>query len=451
MKLTLKLLIAGLILFVTACKKDHNVLGVDVQPSTDELNAENRQNLEVTAHSLPYDSIASFNDKYKFIGSNNDPYFGRTDIGIYLNANISVSDLNFGAGSTLSSAEFVFVLDPLEYAGDKTAALTYSVFEMESNMNPLEIYFTSDMRRHKSTPVSVYTTTYSVSSSGLPVLRIPLDSAYATALMHDTPNLTSNDVFQQKYKGYYIAAALQGSNEGVIFKADLEADESGMFLHYKPDPSKDTIVDFKFTFTGTAASKYNTVKYTPKQVIKDQFQDSTLGATNLYIKGMGASKLKLEIPFLKNYSDSFKIAVNRAEVVLYVDPAFSSAGRYFAPPKLVLLSIDSLRRETYVQDLLSTTDYARYDGSYNESINGYVFNIAREAQLIFNGKKKNRGFYVVAANADITLRTAYATAISKELLPIRRDNYYQRVILAGSNNAQLKPRFNLNYIRFKND
>lgn len=453
-KLSLKIILPVFILLLFACKKDHSVLGVDVQPANDDLKAENLQGLPVLAHTMPYDSVASFGDRYKFIGSNNDPNFGRTDMGIYLNANLGGSNNNFKLNSVLSAAEIILTVNGIEYAGNKDAVLTYSVFPLKDQLNVKEIYFTTDTRHHITTPICTATTVYSISSSGKAYIKIPLDAVYATDLLHDSTNLTNNDVFQAKYKGYYIAASLQNNDEGVIFKADLDDDLSGLYLHYKSSATNDTIRDFKFAFTGSKATKYNTLKFTPKQTIKDQFLDSTLGASNLYLKGMGMTKLKIQIPFLENHSDSFKVAVNRAELILYVDPAFTSVtSRYYAPPKLLLLSMDSLSRETYVQDLLDATDYSRYDGNYNSSINGYVFNIAREAQLIFGGLKKNRGFYIVVANADIPIRDKekiYAGA-SKELLPIKRDNYYERIVLAGSNNLQLKPAFNLNYIRFKND
>lgn len=454
MKVVFKVILAGLLLSAAACKKDKNVLGVDVQPAADDLNAESVRDLPVTGHSLPYDSIASFNDRYKYVGSNQDPFFGKTDIGIYLNPNMSLSNLNFGASSQISSAEIILAVDGIEYAGNKDAVLTYSVFEMESRMNVQEIYFTSDKRRHNPVPVSVHATSYTLSANGQPVLKIRIDPAYAQAMLHDSSNMVTNEVFQSKYKGYYIAASLQNAgDEGVIFRADLDDEISGLYLRYKPDPAKDTISSFKFAFSGSTASKYNTMSFDPVVDLKAQFQDSTLGASRLYLKGMGMSRLKLDIPFLKNYSDSFKVAVNRAELILYADLDYittPTGGRYFAPPKLVLLPIDSLGRETYMQDMLSSTDYARYDGNYDDTRKAYVFNIAREAQQIFSGKKKNRGFYLVVANADITLRTIYA-GDAKELLPIRRDNYYQRIVLAGSAHMQRSPRFNLNYIRFKND
>lgn len=447
MRAIFKIIFSAFVFILFSCKKDHSVLGVDVQPQQDNVNAEYISGLSVTGHTLPYDSVATFNDKSKFIGSNEDPLFGRTDYGIYVTPNTSGTARDFGVNSRISSAEIVLEVAALEYAGDKSASLTYSVFAVKDVLLSTKVYYTKDFRHHEILPICVHTTSFSVSSNGKAVIRIKMDSVYAESLLHDTPNLTSNEVFQAKYKGYYIAAGLQGSGEGVVYKADLDSELSGLILHYKTNAS-DTITDFRFSFAG---ARYNTLKYSPKQVIKDQFQDSTLGGGNLYLKGMGMTKLKVQIPFLKNYSDSFKVAVNRAEVIFYVDPTlFSGSGNYLKPPKLVLLSMDSLSRETYAQDLLGSVDYARYDGKYDDVNKRYVFNIAREAQLIFSGKKLNRGFYLVVANADFSLTTIYV-GNSKELAPMRRDNYYERVVLAGSNNAQYKPVLNLSYIRFKNE
>jgi hypothetical protein len=436
------------------CKKDHSILGTDVQPTADELNASYITGLPVIAHTIPYDSIASYSDQYKYIGSNEDPYFGRMDLGLYFNANMNVTNLDFGVNSVLSSAEFIFAVDNLQFAGDVSATLNYSVYPLDSTLDVSRVYYTSNNRLHNKTGlISVFKggSFSQMPETGQTVIRITLDSLYATTLLHDSPNLTSNDVFQAKYRGFYITTDIGSGTEGIIYKANLDDPVSGLYLHYKASSATtDTIINFQFTFTGSSAVKYNTVKFAPKQVIKDQFQDSTLGGTDLYLKGMGMTKLKVQIPFLQNYSDSFKIAVNRAEIIFNVDPAFVSSGLYTPPPELTLLAMDTLSREVYLTDQLNATDHVRYDGTYDQTNNRYVFNIAREAQLIFRGQKKNRGFYLVVANTNISLYTVYA-GTSKELLPLRRDNYIERVILAGFNNTLLKPKFNLNYIKFKNE
>ena len=58
--------------------------------------------------------------------------------------------------------------------------------------------------------------------------------------------------------------------------------------------------------------------------------------------------------------------------------------------------------------------------------------------LRLSGKKKNYGFLVVVADPSA-------------LYTVKRDTRSERVVFAGTDNAALKPKFNLSYIKFKND
>src|SRR5688572_9003819 len=126
----LNILPACLVLIMVSCKKDHSILGVDVQPAEDALNAETLNGLKVTAHTIFSDSVASFNDRYKYFGSNNDPVFGKTDVGLYFKTVLDVSNQNFGS-ATLSSAEIILAVDGLKYLGDSKATLACSVYRVD--------------------------------------------------------------------------------------------------------------------------------------------------------------------------------------------------------------------------------------------------------------------------------------------------------------------------------
>lgn len=441
---------------VLACKKDHNVLGVDVQPAEDALNAEFIGDLAVTAHTLKFDSIVTFSDQYKYLGSHRDAYFGSTECGIYLNANLPTTNINFGNTASLLSAEIVLAVDNVAYMGDPTVPLTFSVYPLDSSLSVKQTYFTSITRLHNPVPMTYsYSTTFTDKPYGVPVIRIPLDFNFASQLFKDTASLVNNDVFLTKYKGFYIKTSFASGTEGVIYKADLGADVSGLYLHYKTGitPS-DTVTDYKLVFTGASAVKINTVKFTPSTTLAKQINgDTALGSVNLFLGGMGLTKLKFEIPYLKYNPDSIPKAINRAEIIFNVDSKIqlgTGVGRYILPPKLVVLPLDSSGRETYDLDLLNSSDYLRYDGTYDATKNRYVFNIARQAQAIMSGKKKNYGFYLSVANADVVFTPLYYLN-SKNLLLLRRDNYIERVVLVGSNDPVYKPKFNLTYIKFKQD
>ena len=439
------ILVLAVILFAS-CKKNNDVLGVNIQPGVDGLNGEYSDTATIYGYTRKYDSIPSFRNRYKYLGSNHDPYFGKMDIGLNLNANLTASEIQFPSGSFLTSAQMIFALDNFDYSGDPSAILSYSVFPLDSSLNPNRIYYTSNDRLHNKTPISTGTTfTYVISNR--PVLVINIDSAFAKSIFENKAALASNEAFLSRYKGFYIQCNLKNpTDEGIIFKCDLEDDLSGFYLRYREGTAPaDSIKSFKLAFSGSSSSKFNTMKYdyvnydSHKYLYSQLMGDTATGDFNLFLKGMGATRVRVYIPYLKNYADSFKVAINRAEVVFNIDPSLitaTSLQHYAVPSKLALIALDSLGRELKVKDQVSSTDLGRYDGGYDSDNKRYVFNIARHVQAILNGQIKNYGFQLVVADPSS---------------PGFRDDYISRVIFQGKNYGASRPKLNLSFVKFRKD
>lgn len=428
-------------------------MGGDVQPKDDILNATFSDTTSLYLHTINHKPTYCFASDIKFLGSNQDPVFGRTDVGLYTNFLIpnSLTNISFGNDPQLVSAEVVLTVPLLDFVGNYTTTLSYSVFPVSSTLSTSTVYYTSnDSIYDKNSLLGSYTGTYSV-LNGKFVLRIPIDAGYAQSILNGTQYLIDNSTLVSTYKGFYITSEGSSLNpvsmQGIISKFDLNDGNSGFYIYYQngtPSATKENKVA-KFVFSGSGSVKFNHVKYQPvngansllyKQLITG---DTTAGQQALFLKGLAGTKVKLYMPSLKSYADSFKVAVNRAEVVLNVDPSFTSPnGQYIPPPALALLAMDSLSRENYVVDQLNATDAQRYDGVYDANNNRYVFNIARHVQAIFNGQKKNYGFYLVVADPSA-------------LSAVKRDNHAERVVIAGVKNSSLKPKFNLSYVKFRND
>jgi len=451
-----------LVVFSSACKKDKNVLGVDVQPGDDALNATMSETSPVYAYTKTYDSILIYNDRYKFLGINKDPYFGTTDVGLYLNANIpdGKTYVSFGDDANLISSEIILTAYNLgeSYVGSLSAQVNYSVFPVVSTLDPKKLYYSNVKPLYDGNSVLGAYTGSITTLNGKVVLRIPIDKNFANAVLTNPQYLYNNTAFQNTYKGFYIKASLT-NDAGMIMRFDLEDELSGFYLNYQngaPSASK-TDKSFRFVFGGLNPVRFNSVKQNfqggsnilTQQVLSG---DTSRGGDGLFLKGLGVSKVKVLIPFLKNYSDSFKVSVNRAEVVFKVEPSFYHGVGYKPPVKLCLLPIDSLGRETFALDQTNATDAARYNGKYDETTDSYTFNIARQVQAILSGKTKNYGFYLVVADADnlLTYKNYYSGS-SKELLLVKRDNYGDRVILAGSYSGSIRPVLNLSYVKLKHD
>jgi hypothetical protein len=422
-----------------------------VQPPADVVNALFSDTATIYAHTIGYDSIPSFNDHYKFLGSNQDPVFGRTDVGMYLNINLpnNITDVSF-PNQTLVSSEIILEVAELGFLGDNTTPLSYSVFAMTHTLDPNAVYYSNDNKIHNTSQLlGTFTGTLGVVGDKL-ALRIPIDYNFAKGLMENNGPLANNVAFQNAYKGFYISCAGTAlnpfSSQGAIFKFDTDDAISGFYIYYQngtPSPLRQNTT-FRFTFSGTDAAHYNTINYQPasgghaaltKQILD---KDTLAGKQYLFLKGLGGTRVKLYIPGLKNYADSFSISVNRAELFLPVDPSFTvTNAQYAAPPLLSLLPIGSDSKESYAIDELTASDLSRYDGTYNSDKSAYVFNIARHVQAILRGQRTNFGFYVAVANPN-------------PIYTSRRDNYLERIVLCGTKNSINRPKFTLSYEKLKN-
>jgi hypothetical protein len=135
--------------------------------------------------------------------------------------------------------------------------------------------------------------------NGKIVIRIPINNAYALGIMANKAALATNETFQAAYKGFYIKAETT-SDEGIIYRCDLSDDLSGFYFHYKTSASATDTTNFRFSFNGSTAARFNTMKFTAAPDLSAQFNGAIeQGAYGLYLKGMGACKLKLQIPFFK--------------------------------------------------------------------------------------------------------------------------------------------------------
>lgn len=428
------------------------MLAANVQDQEDVLGAVITDTSMIYAHTIDVDSVPSFNDAIKFIGSNQDPVFGRTDVGLYTKFSLpnNITNVSFGEDAELISAEIVLAVRSLDFVGDAFTALHYEVFEINKELSSNQIYYSNQNKNHNaSNLLGSFTGTFGLQEGQL-VLRIPINATYAKSILTNPQFLLNNTVFQSTYKGFYISAEKSNLNpvsaQGAITKVDMDSQKSGLFLYYRngsAGPTKQTKT-FRFPFNGTNVIRYNTFKYQPGSgghpLLTKQLQNDTVaGKMGLFLKGIGGTKVKIQIPYLTNFVKNNKISVNRAEVIFKVDQSLNGSDlKYNVPSLLALLAIDSLGRELYLTDQLSSIDFARYGGSYDATNKQYVFNISRDIQNLMNGKRKNLGFYLVLANPD-------------KLFTPRRDDRAERVVLGGANSVQYKPSFRLTYTPFVND
>ncbi len=448
-----------LLIVFFACKKKNPGLGTDVQPETDALNVSVTEAIKVECHTVKYDSARSYMDQFKYLGSNQDLYFGRTDVGIFTNFSIpnNVTNISFGTDATLDSC-VMFLTFTQSYIGDSTTTLNYNVYQLTSPVVSATSYQmfgslnTSQFPSYDASPICNAKARLSTSGNFY-TIKLPINKNFASAILTNPQYLVDNTTFQNAYKGFYISTKNTNylnptSAQGAIMKIDLDNSVSGIYMYYHNGPvaaAKESKV-YRFPFAGNNSGRLGRVDYNPltsgaHNLLTSQLSgDTTKGEQTIFLKGLGGTKALIRLPSLKSFSDTCKIAVSRAELKFFVDQSMISPsnGNYSPSLKASLVAIDSLGKEIYVKDQYYNADAIHFGGDYNSDEHAYTFDIARHVQDILDGKLPNFGFYLVIANPD----RSYVA---------RRDDRAERVILGGSKNPLYAPKFKLTYVRFPFD
>jgi hypothetical protein len=443
---------ALIVIAVFSCKKKPDTtLTANVQGGEDALFAYVSDTATMEMHTIPYDSIRTYQDPFKYLGSNQDPVFGRTNASIYTNVSLpnSVFDITFGDDAVLDSAEFILTFTQ-SFVGDTTNALRYQAYQLTEAMDINRLYCTYNTVAHSAGLLSDVVRRISY-TSGYYTIRMPLDKNYAAGMINNPQFLVDNTTFQNTYKGFYFTTqntALNPGYQGALMKIDLDNPISGVYVYYHNGSSSSSRVpkSYRFPFSGDNSSRFNHVDYdyhsAANSLLVEQLDksDTTKGRQNLFIKGLGGSKTVIRLPYIKNYADSCPIAVNRAELIFNIDQSFinNGSGTYDPPNQISMVACDANGREIYLKDQYYTADLLRFGGSYDPVNKQYVFNISRHLQDIMSGKMYNYGFYLVVANTD------------RFSVP-RRDDKAERAVLGGLANALYKPTFRLTYVRFPYD
>lgn len=438
------------LLCLFACKKkdQESVLGLDVQPGSDLLGVTVTDTSTIYVHTISTDSVRAYNDRYKLLGSNQDPVFGRIDASIYTNVSLpnNIAGVSFGTNPHIDHAEIRLRITG-QFLGDTSNLLQYNVYPLEDIVHPDSTYYTKNWVRKSATPICTANTKIKVIQQDSAIcLVLPIDPLYAEYIIQNPNYLVDNSTFINTYKGFYITAAnsnLTPGHQGSIIRFDMDDPISGLFMYYYNAASTTSKPEvFQFTFKGADAVRFNHIDKSNSGAINNLVEqlggDSAKGAQDIYLQGFGLTKAKLYLPFLKNFSDSQHVAINRAELTLKVDEITAPYNsNYGYPPTILLLAMNANSHELYVKDQYYNS-LIQFGGTYDATNKQYVFNIARQMQDIVDGKTPNYGFYLVQADNN----PVYAT---------KRDERLERVVLGGYGNATCKPVFKVTYIKYPFD
>ncbi|GIV28459.1 MAG: hypothetical protein KatS3mg027_2273 [Bacteroidia bacterium] len=433
-----------ILVILSSCKKNKNKYLIDnTLPESDIPYASYVDTFSVLLKTERIDSIRIYNDGFKYLGSNQDPVFGRTDVELFTHFSLpnNITNVAFPSDVVVDSAKIILVFTE-NFVGDTTTPLHYQTYLLTESMDATQTYYSNKTFQYNPIPLSDIVTK-PVKFNGFKVIQIPVYKGFAQSIISNSQYLVDNTTFQATYKGFYITtknSALNPSNkQGALMKVDLSNNVSGFYVYYhtgNPPALKESKV-YQFSFNNSATVRTNHIIYDyasgSNVYLYNQLNgNANSAAQNVFVKGLNGTRVFVDFPFLKNLNTLLNYSINRAEFEIKVDDSYSSSiGLYNPPVAMSLLALDSAGNEIFTIDQYNSSySFVSYDGQYNSTTKSYRFNISRYLQHVLTGKIKHYGMVLVATDPNVTLTA-------------RKDFFASRVILGGYNHSTLKPKLKL--------
>lgn len=328
---------------IWSCKKEPDLLGLDLIPESDLLNHDYIDTITIEAITELEDTIRTDELTSLLIGSFADPIFGTTTASVYTQIRLPAPNINFGTDVIVDS--LILTLPYKGVYGDSTTLMNLSVYELTEVIRTdtavilpgdtakTDInypYFNFSTLSHESNPIAQFSFVPNTLDSSLivykkdtikmpPHLRIPLSLSFANKIVAASEEaLKNNTAFVEYIKGLYLATdPIFTSGQGCIMYLNPLHGNSKITMYYRTTrgDKRDTT---SIAFTLADAGRFNNYNHhgyeNASPEFLDQIENHVQTGDKLYLHPLAGTRIKLTFPYLSNLANK-KMAINEARLV----------------------------------------------------------------------------------------------------------------------------------------
>ncbi|HLN54280.1 MAG TPA: DUF4270 domain-containing protein [Lentimicrobium sp.] len=324
--LTKTIIIISFISLIWSCKKEPDLLGLDLIPEEELLNHDIIDTITIIARTEK-DTLLTKNTSASLLGSIEDLAFGRTSASFYTQFLLPEANHDFGDNPI---ADSIFLTLPYRgIYGDSNAVQTVRIYEVTDTLSQYVNYF-----QYSTLPVgaeligeatfvpNLKDSIYIDSVKTIPMMRIPLSIDFANRLMNPPADTTykNNTNFIKTFKGlYFVTEDATGPGSGAIMYMNLLSEYSRIHLYYRYDAAANDQDTTKFVYVfSSSAARFNHYDHDyagADPALLDQFAgNSATSGEKLFLQSMAGTKLLLEFPHLDKLAGK-NLAIHEAELV----------------------------------------------------------------------------------------------------------------------------------------
>lgn len=388
-KTVIVVFLSGIIL--SSCNNPSEI-GLSVQPKSDKINLQYSDTFSLVTKTIPGDSMISYSAASNLLGSYVDPIFGKVSGSFYAVPNLESLNNNLGTNPVADSIVLSLVYDG--YYGDLNTTQSVSVYEMEENITQNTVYYSTQNFAYNNEALGSLIFTPqphdSITIGGVlevPQLRIKLNNTLANRILNaSSTTLGSDAAFNSFFKGIYLKAAdVTASERGAILYFSLQTIGSGITIYFHNSSASGLSLNLIFNSNSASVNHFEH-DYTGTVVAQKLNNPSD----TVYAQCMGGVKTFIDFPYLRSLVASGKVAINKAELLVYVSD--NSNSLYPPPANMVLYYLDANGVEQSLPDYsVSTFQVPMTNG------NLYDFVLDDFVQKVLNGNITSYGLHLVPA------------------------------------------------------
>lgn len=386
---------------------DPNTVGLEVQPESDQPNLTFTDTVTLQTEIFRADSASTYSVfvntlNAALLGSMYESELGQSTANIYgqIVPAVTNPDLDSAAFDSL-----ILTFAYKSFYGDTTTPQTFTVYELDQELSDDSTYYSNQTFAVKSTIIGSSTFSPLPNSNVIigsdtlaPHLRVKLDQTYSQGLFDNikTNNwLSSKETFLSNMKGFYVQSSPLNSNGGII-TYNPNSSLSGMTIYYS-DSSGGAVSQKTISFVMSDAARSNHFEH--------DYSTSAVGNVfpkvspdKGYVQAMAGLRTKVTFPFINSLKAAMPIAINKAELVITLEP--NSTSLLAAGSSLGLAKADSINNLVFLSYDQIVEGASYFGGSLSN--NTYRFNIARYLQQILSGEMTDYGLFILPSNSGTT-------------------------------------------------
>lgn len=441
-------ILVSLIAF-SSCEKT-DTIGLD---PNDTLKSNYIEDFNVSTVTVREDSVLATNQPQFPLGSITDPALGRTDAAMAMGLALPSSAVSFGSTASLDSGVLVLKYGKGFFGDSTNTTYNVTVHQLKENYISTSSYYTNRKWNYDSTNVvgqlanvnrfrwndSIRVT--QIVKGGrdtlqkvVPQIRIKMSAEFMRTyfLNAGSDKFANAAAFQNHIKGLYVKVRKeQPDGRGGIAYFDLaSAGVSGLEVYYKSTTGS-TVDTNKVVFglgqTTTAAA----IKHNYTTAVQTQLNNPQQSYSTVFAQPLAGLRTKVTFTNLDAIRALGNVAINKAELVVYVEPGSESI---FKPvPRLNLYRTD-------IAGQRQAADQVSFLGSpYDKDKKRYAFNISSYIQNLVNGKDKQYSTYLAPIDEN------FLNTQSANIAPVLTTA--ARSVLAGNNHVNSKIKLNIYYTK----